>query len=49
MFHSMTDEDVADVVRALRKVMGYYTIGQTTRQGELLHALASRQRGETHV
>ena len=43
MFHSMTDEDVADVIGALRKVIGYYAM-----QGERGHTLSSRAE-QTHV
>jgi len=43
MFHSMTEEDVADVICALRKVTGHYAM-----QGERVHALSSRPE-ETHV
>jgi perosamine synthetase len=49
MFHSMTDEDVADVVRALHKVMDHYTIGHDTRKDAVLEALPPRQSEERHV
>ncbi|MGA9471847.1 MAG: UDP-4-amino-4,6-dideoxy-N-acetyl-beta-L-altrosamine transaminase [Terriglobales bacterium] len=54
MFHAMTDGDVADVVRAVRKVIGHYAIGvntdgMNTEKGEPLHALASRQGDRSHV
>ena len=29
MFHSISDQDIDDVVRAVRKVVGYYDIGNT--------------------
>jgi len=44
MFHSMSDEDVSDVVQAVRKVIGYYMV-----KGERLHALESAQSGHRHV
>jgi perosamine synthetase len=39
MFHAMKDEDVADVVRAVRKVIGCFAISDTTRplHGPSLH------------
>jgi UDP-4-amino-4,6-dideoxy-N-acetyl-beta-L-altrosamine transaminase len=43
MFHSMTDEDVSDVVRALRKVIGHYMM-----RGESMQAISSRPE-QTHV
>ncbi len=43
MFHSMTDEDVADVIAGVRKVIGHYAL-----QGEPAHALSSRPE-QTHV
>ena len=54
MFHAMTDDDVAEVVRAVRKVIGHYTIGvdtdgMNTEKSEPLHALASRQGDRSHV
>ena len=49
MFHSMTDADVADVVGALRKVIGNYSIGRDRRQDAVPLALASRRSGESHV
>jgi perosamine synthetase len=39
MFHAMTAEDVADVVRAVHKVIGHYVV-----EHESAHALASRGR-----
>jgi dTDP-4-amino-4,6-dideoxygalactose transaminase len=44
MFHAMADEDVVDVIRALRKVIGHYT-----NKTEHLHAVGSRQAGASHV
>ena len=43
MFHSMTDEDVADAIGAVRKVIGHYAM-----RGERVHALSSRPE-QTHV
>ena len=43
MFHSMTDEDVADAIGAVRKVIGHYAM-----RGESVHALSSRPE-QTHV
>ena len=44
MFHAMTEKDVADVVRAVRKVTGHYT-----EKGERLHAFAASQSEQRHV
>ena len=33
MFHAMSDQDVDDVVRAVRRVIGYYGIGNTASHG----------------
>ncbi len=44
MFHAMTDKDVADVVRAVRKVIGHYTVKR-----ECQHALAASQSEPRHV
>lgn len=44
MFHAMTEKDVADVIRAIRKVLGYYAIN-----AERLHALAASQSERKHV
>jgi perosamine synthetase len=44
MFHAMTADDVADVVRAVHKVIGHFAI-----EGEPAHALASRGPEHRHV
>ena len=44
MFHAMTAEDVADVARAVHKVIGHYAI-----EREPAHALASRGSEQRHV
>ena len=44
MFHAMTVEDVADVVRAVHKVIGHYVI-----EREPVHALASKGSEPRHV
>jgi len=44
MFHAMTAEDVADVVRAVHKVIGHYAI-----EREPVHALASKGPEQRHV
>jgi len=49
MFHSMTEGDVADAVRALRKVIGHYNIGHDSRKDTELLELASEASGERHV
>lgn len=43
MFHSMSDEDVSDVVHAVHKVIGHYM------KDERLHALESGHSGHRHV
>ncbi len=43
MFHSMTDEDVADTIGALRKVIDHYTM-----KGDSRHAFSSRPE-QSHV
>ena len=49
MFHSMTDEDVADVIGALRKVLGHYSVEHDKMNDTGLHAIASGRSGNTHV
>jgi perosamine synthetase len=49
MFHAMTNDDVADVVRAVHKVVGHYSVHHDTRKDAGLLALASAQSGDRHV